>query len=401
MRHFRTDFPWVQNSGLIYLDSAATTHKPQVVLDAMQQVYAQGYAPVHRGIYPAAETATQRQEAVRAAVAKFIHAADPTEIVFTKNCTEGLNLVALAWGRSQIKAGDEILVSALEHHSNLVPWLQLAKDVGAQVRTIPVYDTGELDLSALDLLITSKTKLLALTLSSNIIGPTDAVIVRKLISAAHAVGARVVLDAAQVLAHHELDVQVLGAEFVAFSSHKMFGPAGIGVLYIKKSEHAQLVPVMLGGGMVYAVDGARVQYRNMPHLLEAGTPDIVGIIGLGAAIKYIENVSYKAIAAHETELMAQLLAGLQKFPGVELLGSPKVLAKGHLVCFNVRNHPHDVAAALAQEGICVRAGDHCSQPLHKRFGVAGSVRVSIALYTTQADIAALLAALERIVKNGL
>lgn len=392
MNNCRHDFPWINTKGLVYLDSAATTHKPQGVLDAVMHAYTHVNAPVYRGVYQAAEDATSRLESVRDAVARFINAATPSEVVFTHNTTHGLNLVAQGWARSVLKPGDEIAVSALEHHSNLAPWLVLAQELGVTVR---VFDMNRFAEN-----ITPKTKLVAATLSSNVVGDIDPCVLHAGIAAAHAVGARVVLDAAQWVGHHKLDVQELGADFVAFSSHKMYGPHGVGVLYIKTSEHELMRPVVIGGGMVYAMHHDHVVFKKIPHMLEAGTPDIAGILGFGAAIAYLETVGYHAIEAHEARLMQELLTGLQALSGVNILGPLEQLKKSHLVCFTVAGyHPHDVAALLAQEGICVRAGDHCNQPLHQRLGLTGSVRVSIALYTSSADIQKFLYALEQITKH--
>lgn len=396
MNNHRNDFPFIHSSGLIYLDNAATSHKPQVVIDALTNFYTQDNAPVHRGVYDLAEHTTQQYEAARATVARFINADNAAEIVFTRNTTEGINLIATAWARQNLRSGDEIVITELEHHSNIVPWMQIAQERGAIVRWIPTNADATLNIEHLDAIITSKTKLVAITHSSNIIGQVDPQTLQTIISAAKTVGARVCIDAAQAMIHRRINVQALGCDFLVFSGHKMFGPTGIGVVYIRQLEHKHLMPYQTGGGMIYQVSSSGATWRSMPHLLEAGSPHIAGAIGLATAINYLNKLDFAAIEQHEAILTARLVEGLQQFTDLHLIGPADVLAKGHMVSFySSRMHPHDLAAYLSAAGIAVRAGNHCCQPLHQKLGIASSVRISFALYNTLGEVDAMLACLSK------
>lgn len=398
MDAIRNDFPILKTlmngKPLIYLDNAATTQKPNQIIDALVAVYAQGNANVGRGVYALSEQLTAAYEQARATVAAFI-GARPHEIVFTRNTTESINLVAATWAMQAIQAGDEILISELEHHSNLLPWQRLAAQKQATLVYIPVTDHGKLRLDLLDALVTPRTKLIVVTHTSNALGShTD---VAPLYEAAKRVGAKLLIDAAQSVAHQPINVTELGCDFLAFSGHKMLAPTGIGVLYINEKLHDATPPYQVGGGMVYEADFMGATFLPMPHKLEAGTPSIAQAIALGSAINYLKNsVDFKALRAHEAALCTQLIDGLQALPRVTVLGPIAELKKsGHLVSFCIEGiHPHDIAAYLDTQGICVRAGHHCAQPLAKRLGLEASVRVSFWAYNTPQEVEVLLEALK-------
>lgn len=402
----RPDFPilttTVDGHPLVYLDNAATTHKPQGVIDAITNFYRFHNANIHRTVYRLAETATEQFEAVREKVARFIHAQDSCEIIFTKGTTEGINLVAQSWARHHVKAGDEILVSGLEHHSNLIPWQQVCKETGAVLRIIPVLADGTLDMAKAHELMTGKTKLLAIIHVSNMLGTQ--VDVASLSRRAHEVGARVLVDAAQSIAHQPINVTALGCDFLAFSGHKMLGPTGVGVLYINRSVHDQMTPYQYGGGMIMEAtyDGAR--FLTAPRQFEAGTPHIAGVIGLGAALDYIQkNIPFDELRKHEAALVKRTIAGLSCMPRIRLLGPLDHLAtQGHLISFVVEGmHAHDVAAYCDRFGICIRAGHHCAQPLARQLGVDAAARISFYAYNTMQEVEIVLEVLERMVADPL
>lgn len=402
MKTIKNDFPIFHNrtkkDRLVYLDNAATTHKPYAVLNAERDFYENGYASVKRGIYKSGERATESYEAARNRVASFIGAENPSEVIFTSGATDSINLIAKAWGELNIGPGDEIVVSELEHHANLLPWQRLATDRGAFLRYIPVSFDGTLSLAAIDDLITPQTKLVAVTYSSNAVGThTD---IARIMQRAREVGAAVLIDAAQAVPHQKINVQELGCDFLVFSGHKMFGPTGIGIAYINKRIHRQLQPYRLGGGMVHSVHMYDADWLSMPHMLEAGTPPIAQAIGLVAAIDYLEHtIGYEALAEHERALMHMLVDGLQTISGITILGPVDELRDtAHLLSFIVDGvHAHDVAAYLDCHGIAVRAGHHCAQPLAQKLGITASVRVSVYAYNTKDDIQALLTALKQLV----
>ncbi|MFI5332627.1 MAG: aminotransferase class V-fold PLP-dependent enzyme [Candidatus Babeliales bacterium] len=401
MDHLRNDFPLFKfDKSLIYFDNAATTQKPQIVIDALVDVYARHNANVGRGVYALSEQATKAYENARAIVAAFI-GAHAHEIVFTRNTTESINLVACTWARHNLGADDEILITELEHHSNILPWQLIARAAGARLVVLPVTDQGQLRLDLLDTLVTPKTKLIAITHVSNALGShTD---VARIKQAAARVGARMLIDAAQSIAHQQISVVDLGCDFLAFSGHKLLGPTGIGVLYINEKLHDGFPPYQVGGGMIYEADFTHATFLPLPHRLEAGTPSIAQAIALGVAITYIkDHIDFTHLRAHEAALCTQLIEGLQNLAGVTILGPVEELKeRGHLVSFSVAGiHPHDVAAYLDTKGICVRAGHHCAQPLAKRLGLDASVRVSFYAYNTPGEVQKLLEALEGLLRSS-
>jgi cysteine desulfurase/selenocysteine lyase len=393
----RGDFPLlgrtIAGKRLVYLDSAATSQKPRIVLDALLEYYQEYNANVHRGIYRIAEEATARYEASRARVAALVGAARPEEIVFTRGTTEGINLVAATWGRAHVGAGDEIVLTEMEHHSNIVPWQLLAAEKGARLRYIPITDDGRLDLDAADRLMGERTKIVAVTHQSNVLGTVNPV--RRIADRAHAAGARVVVDAAQSVPHQAVSVQALDADFVAFSGHKMLGPTGSGALWGRYDLLDEMPPYHGGGEMIMRVDLDRSTFKDPPHKFEAGTPNIADSIVLGVAVDYLRGIGLDAIAAHERDLTAYALQRLRDVPGLQVLGPQVAVDRGGAVAFTMEGiHPHDIAQVLDQEGIAIRAGHHCAQPLHRRYGIAASARASLHLYSTPEDIDRLIEGLD-------
>lgn len=402
-KKLRADFPIllqkINGYPLIGCDNASTTHKPQSVIDAELQFYTQTNANIYRGIHTFAERATDLYEAARKKVAQFIGAL-PEEIIFTRGCTSGINFVATSWGQANIKAGDEIVMTELEHHANLLPWQRIAQKNGATVKFIPIFPDGSLDLSNLDSIITNKTKMVSVIHVSNAIGTH--VDVAAIIARAKIVGARVLIDAAQSVPHQKIDVGQLDCDFLAFSGHKLLGPTGIGVLYIKKELHSLIEPYEVGGGMVEDVDCHNATWAPAPQKFEAGTPAIAQAIGLGAAIDYVQaNVDFDDLAIHEAQLCARLIGGLSGIKAVQILGPIEELKKnGHLVSFLVEGyHSHDVAAFLDVRGISVRAGHHCAQPFAKKLGYDASVRVSFYFYNTVEEVDSIIAAIRELVTS--
>lgn len=400
MKKMSNDFPIlstkINNNPIIYFDNAATTQKPQAVLDALMNFYTQSNANVHRGVYTLAENATRAYEDARAAVAQWINA-EPSEIVFTRSTTESINLVASTWGHCVVEEEDSIVISELEHHSNMVPWQLLAYKNDAHLKYIPVREDGTLDISKLTKLITKHTKIVAISHVSNALGVHNPI--QDIIERAHAVGAYVLIDAAQSIAHQPIDVKKMDCDFLAFSGHKILGPTGIGVLYIKKELGELMPPYQLGGGMVQEVDFQETSWRPAPHKFEAGTPAIAQAVGLAAAINYLQNnIDWAKLRAHEAALCTRAIEGLSAIKGVRLLGPLDQLKKvGHMVTFTVDGvHPHDVAAYLDQFGICVRAGHHCAQPLAKKLGIDASVRVSFYCYNAMQEVEKFLEAMEKL-----
>lgn len=382
----KKDFPLLSNSNLIYFDSASTSQKPASMISAEREFYEKHNANIHRGIYPIAEEATHLYEEARATVARFINA-QPEEIIFTRGTTESINMVALSWGMEQISSGDGITVTALEHHANFVPWQQLAKKKDADFSIIPLHDDGTLRIDDLDSYIMPKTKIVAITHESNVLGVCNDL--NPIIARSHAVGARVLVDAAQSIAHQPIDVRETNCDFLAFSGHKMLGPTGIGVLYIKKEVQTEMPPLFFGGGMILSVSDTNASWQQAPQKYEAGTPPIAQAIGLKAAIDYItQYVDFDTLRAHEAALCARLIDGLQMLPQVRIYGPiDQLKTSGHMVSFTIDGyHPHDIAAYLASHGICVRAGSHCAQPLTTRLCVEGLVRSSFYLYNTHDEV---------------
>ena len=397
-RDVRSDFPLLGRSldgkPLVYLDSAATSQKPRVVLEALRRYYEEYNANVHRGLYRIAEQATLAYEEARAKVARFL-GARPEEVVFTRGTTESVNLVAYAYGDAFVQEGDEILLTEMEHHSNLVPWQRLAERRGARLRFLRVRSDGTLDLDPLDRLLSERTRLVAITHQSNVLGTINPV--RYVADRAHAVGAVVLVDGAQSVPHMPVRVADLGCDFLAFSGHKMCGPTGIGVLWGRAEVLDRMPPFHGGGEMIERVELERSTYKASPHRFEAGTPNIADAIALGVAVDYLEGVGMEAVREHEKSLVRYLLAQLREVDGVRVYGPQDPEVRGGAVAFTVEGvHPHDVAQVLDGEGVCVRAGHHCAQPLHRALGVAATTRASVYLYNTPEDVDALVRGLERV-----
>lgn len=398
IKEIKSQFPiFKKHPELVYLDNAATTQKPQAVIDAMVDYYTDYNANIHRGIYSSGEQSTLQYEVARVAVAEFL-AANADEIVFVKSATEGINLVAFSWGLQHIGPGDQILLTEYEHHANILPWQRLAQQVGAVLSYIPVLHDGTLDYQAFDHMISPKTKLIACAAVSNVTGAyTD---IKRIVDAARTVDARVLVDATQLIAHEHIDVKKLDIDFLVFSGHKLYGPTGIGALYIKRRLADQMVPYQMGGGMVFDVDWHNAQYAKAPHKFEAGTQPIAQAIGLAAAIRWFEGQGVETIARHEHGLIRTLIEALVTMPHVHIVGPIEQLqTKGHIVSFVVEGvHAHDVAAYLNEAHIAVRAGHHCAQPLAKKLGVDASVRVSVGCYNTVEDIEVLVAKLRKMLR---
>lgn len=398
MKSIRADFPIlsrcvVAGFPLVYLDNASTTHKPHQVIDALVRFYAQHNANTYRGVHSLGEQATTLYESARATVARFIGAKN-TEIAFTSGTTQGINIIAQSWAMQHVGAGDEILLTELEHHANLVPWQYVAQKTGAKLVFIPINDEGALRYETLEMLINERTKLVAVTHCSNAIGTHVDVV--KIAHLAHRVGARVLVDAAQTVPRGMVDVGVLDADFLVFSGHKMFGPTGVGALFVRESIQQELVPYQFGGGMVFEVLKESSTFLPFPHLLEAGTPAIAQAIGLAAAIDYFQqHIDPQELRSHEAHLCARLIQGIANNDQIRILGPVSALIEhGHLVSFVVKNvHAHDVAAFFDSRGIAVRAGNHCAQPLSQRLSAPSSVRASFSAYNTADDVDRLLAAL--------
>ncbi len=394
----RRDFPifqrLVRGKPLIYLDSAATSQKPRPVIEAEQTFYERFNANVHRGAYLIAEEATAAYEAAREKVAQFINAPDKTSIVFTRGTTEAINLVAYSWGWANLRQGDEILLTEMEHHSNIVPWQLIAERTGARIKVVPITDDGLLDMDAFDRLLTERVKLVAVTHVSNVLGTINPV--KEICRKAHEAGALVLVDGAQAAPHMPLDVQEIGCDFYAFSGHKMLGPTGSGVLYGRKELLESMPPFMGGGEMIRSVTFERTTFNDVPYKFEAGTPAIAQAIGLGAAVDYLNKIGMMQIRQHEMELTAYALERLQEVPRLTIYGLAPVQQRGGVIAFNLGDlHPHDLATFLDAHGICIRAGHHCAQPLMRRLNVVATARVSFYLYNTPEEIDALVAALQR------
>ncbi len=394
----RRDFPilstTVHGKPLTYLDNAATTQKPQRVIDTVTRVYGEINANIHRGVYDLSIRATAEYEAARRVVARFMNAASEREIVFTRGTTESINLVAQTYGRSHLRAGDEILVSEMEHHSNIVPWQLVCEQVGASLRVIPIDDRGELVLDRLESLLTDRTRLVAVSHLSNALGTINPV--RTLIESAHARGIPVLLDGAQGIAHLPVDVQELDVDFYAFSGHKVYGPTGIGVLYGKESLLDAMPPYQGGGDMIRSVTFEKTTYNDLPHKFEAGTPDIAGAIGLGVALTYLDEIGMTPITLYNAMLLEYATQALSAVDGVRIIGRAR--RKASVLSFVVDGvHPHDVGTVLDRDGIAVRTGHHCAQPVMAHFGVPATTRASLTFYNTKSEIDALVTGLKRVI----
>ncbi|MFA0730847.1 MAG: hypothetical protein HZLCBSQH_002245 [Candidatus Fervidibacterota bacterium] len=384
----------VRGKRLIYLDSAATSQKPQCVIDAEREFYERYNANVHRGAYLIAEEATAAYEGAREKVAKFINAPSKDCIVFTRGTTEAINLVAYSWGWANLKEGDEILLTEMEHHSNIVPWQLIAERTGAKIKVVPITDDGLLDMEAFDRLLTERVKIVAVTHVSNVLGTINPV--QEICRKAHEVGAVVLVDGAQAAPHLPVDVQAIDCDFYALSGHKMCGPTGSGALYGRK-ELLEAMPPFLGGGeMIRTVTFERTTFNDVPYKFEAGTPAIAQAIGLGAAVDYLTKIGVERIRAHEVELVAYALERLREIKGITIYGVAPPEQRGGVIAFNIGDiHPHDLATFLDAHGICIRAGHHCAQPLMRRFNVAATARASFYLYNTPGEIDALADALHK------
>ncbi len=395
----RGDFPIlnqkVWGNPLIYLDSAATSQKPQSVIDTLNEFYQEYNANVHRAIYQIGERSTAGYESARKKVARFINVENENCIVFTKGATEAINLIAYTWGRHNLNPGDEILITEMEHHSNNVPWQLCAKDTGANLNYIPITDDGTLELDDPGKYFNPNTKLVCVIHQSNVFGTVNPI--KKIVEYAHDVGALVLVDAAQSAPHSLVDIQDLNCDFLAFSGHKMLGPTGVGVVYGKQDLLEEMQPFHGGGEMIRAVSMDNVTFNNIPWKFEAGTPNIAQAIGLGAAIEYINEIGLDNIHNHEQNLTNYALELLRNHSKVTIYGNPP--ERGGVVSFNVNGvHPHDLAQLLDQEGIAVRAGHHCAQPIMKKLGVSATARASFYLYNTKSEIDKLVEALEKAVK---
>jgi len=383
----RQDFPilaeTIYGKPFTFLDSAASAQKPKVVIDTISNLYSHGYANIHRGMYKISQEATEAYEATRGTVQRLLNAASSRECIFVKNTTEGINLVAQSYGRAFLEAGDEIILTTLEHHSNIVPWQLLAEEKGLKIKVVPLFDDGQIDFEAYLKLLSAKTKMVAVAHISNAIGTI--LPVKKIIKAAHDVGSKVLIDGSQAVPHMAVDVRDLDADFYVFTGHKTFGPTGIGVLYGKEDLLDKMPPWQGGGDMIENVTFEKTTYNELPHKFEAGTPNIAGGIGLNAALKYIEGVGYGAIAVHEAELLRYGTEQLRGINKLKLIGTAR--EKAAIISFVLKDiHPHDVGTILDQGGIAVRTGHHCAQPLMDRFGVSATVRASFALYNTKEEI---------------
>jgi cysteine desulfurase/selenocysteine lyase len=377
---------------LAFLDSGATTQKPQAVIDAVTRFYDRDNSNVHRGVYDLAERATAAFEGARKKIARWI-GADPREVIFTRGTTEGVNLVAQSWGRANVGPGDEILVTGMEHHSNIVPWQLLAAEKGAKLVVVPVDDQGRVHLADFERLIGPRTRIVAVTQVSNALGTVNPV--KEIARLAHARGVPVLVDGAQAVPHVRVDVRDLDADFYVFSGHKMFGPTGIGVLYGRAKLLEAMPPWQGGGDMILSVSFSGTKFNTIPHKFEAGTPDAAGAVGLGAAVDWLEGLDRAGVEAHERDLLAYATERLQGVPGLRIIGTaPHKAAVISFVMDGV--HPHDVGTILDHEGVAVRAGHHCAQPLMERFGVPATVRASMALYNTREDVDQLVRGLVRV-----
>ena len=392
----REDFPileqQVYKKPLVYLDNAATTQKPQVVIDAMKRYYETINSNIHRGVHCLSQQATEEFEKARRCVQQFINASHDYEVIFTRGATESINLVASCFGRTFIGEGDEIIISAMEHHSNIVPWQFLCEERGAKLKVLPFDDDGVLCLDQLESLITPRTKIVAVTHVSNTLGTCNPV--AEIIRIAHAHSVPVMLDGAQAVAHQPVDVQALDCDFYCFSGHKMYGPMGIGVMYGKEAWLNQMKPYQGGGEMISTVTFEKTTYNELPFKFEAGTPAVGDAIGLRTAIEYMQQIGIQNIARHEEELLQYATEKLQQINGLRIYG--RAPHKAAVISFLIGNlHPYDVGVLLDHQGVAVRTGHHCTQPIMDRFGIPGTVRASFALYNTREEVAALVAAVER------
>ena len=399
VQRIRADFPilrqQVHGRPLVYLDNAATTQKPQVVLDALTRYYGEQNANVHRGVHRLSEIATEAYEGARTKVRRFFNAANDREIVFTRNATESINLVAQSFARPRLQPGDEVLITAMEHHSNIVPWQMVCAERGANLRVAPIDDSGELMLDEFEGLLSDRTRIVAATHMSNALGTVNPV--ADIVTLAHARNVPVLIDGSQAAYHLPVDVQGLGADFYVATGHKLYGPTGIGVLYGREALLEEMPPFLGGGDMIASVTFEKSTWNVLPYKFEAGTPHIEGAVGLGVALDYIQQVGLEAVASHEKDLLAYGTAVLEELPGVRMIGTAR--RKASILSFIVENiHPHDIGTIVDREGIAIRTGHHCAQPVMDRFRIPATARASLAMYNTREELDALGAALRKVVE---
>ena len=397
IKKVRADFPilgsQVHGRPLAYLDNAATTQKPQAVIDAISHYYTYENANIHRGVHQLSQTATDSYEAARQTVQRFLNAAEPREIIFVRGATEGINLVAQTYGRANVGVGDEIVLSGMEHHSNIVPWQILCEEKGAHLRVAPINDEGELLLDKFEALLNARTKLVAIAHISNALGTVNPI--AKIVEIAHSKGIPVLVDGAQAAPHLPVDVRALDCDFYAFSGHKIYGPTGIGILYGKRALLEAMPPYQGGGDMIRSVTFEKTIYNQLPYKFEAGTPHIAGVVGLGAALDYLSGLGLEAALAHEQDLLKYGTKALEAVPGLHLVGTAK--EKAGVLSFVMDNiHPHDIGTILDQQGVAIRTGHHCAQPVMQRFCIPATARASLAIYNTKDDIDALVAGIHKL-----
>jgi len=399
VERIREDFPilsqQVYGKPLVYLDNAATAQKPRAVIDAVARFDAESYANIHRGLYQLSQRATDAFEASRATVRQFLNAAEDREIVFVRGATEAINLVAQSYGRELLDQGDEVLISEMEHHSNIVPWQMICREKKAALRVVPMNDDGELLLDQVERLMNPRTKLVAITHVSNALGTINPV--REIVKIARLHGVPVLVDGAQAVSHMPVDVQEIDCDFYAFSSHKVFGPSGVGVLYGKAPLLESMPPYQGGGEMIRLVTFEKTIYASIPHKFEAGTPNITGAVGLGAALEYVQSVGLSAVSAYEQELLSYATEKLGRIPQVRIIGTAK--EKAGVLSFVIDGvHPHDVGTILDREGIAIRAGHHCAQPVMQHFELPATARASFAMYNTRSEIDALVEGIHKVLE---
>ena len=397
LARIREEFPILQQrvhgKPLVYLDNANTTQKPRAVLEALDRYYREDNANIHRSTHLLSERATRAYEGARAKVQKLVNARESREIVFTRGCTEAINLVAQSWGRTHLRPGDEVVLTWMEHHSNIVPWQLVCEQTGARLQVVPISDAGELDLDAYEAALTDRAKIVAVIHVSNALGTINPV--AEMVALAHSRGVPVLVDGAQAVAHLPVDVQALDCDFYAFSAHKMYGPTGTGALYGRAARLETMPPYQGGGDMIASVTFEKTTYNQLPYKFEAGTPNIGGVVGFGAAVDYLRSFDRTAVARHEDDLVAYATARLDAVPGLRIIGRAR--QKSAVVSFVMDGvHPHDVGTILDREGVAVRTGQHCTQPVMDRFGVPATVRASFALYNTRADVDALVRGLQTV-----
>ena len=395
----RNDFPIlnqrVNGNPLVYLDNGATSQKPQAVIDAIVEYYTTTNSNVHRGVHTMSQQATDEYEGARSKVREFVNAGSDREIIFTRNTTEGVNLVAHSYGRHNVGPGDDVIVSNMEHHSNIVPWQMLCEEKGANLKVVPIDDSGELMMDEYQKMLSPRTKLVSVTHVSNALGTI--LPARQIVDMAHSYGTPVLLDGAQAVPHMAVDMQELDCDFYVFSGHKLFGPTGIGILYGKESYLESMPPFLGGGDMIKSVTFERTIYNDLPYKFEGGTPDISGAIGLGAAIDYVNGLGFDKITAHENELLRYGTEALESIAGVRIVGT--AVHKAGILSFVMDSaHPHDIGTILDEQGIAIRTGHHCAQPVMHRFQIPATARASLAFYNTKEDIDALVKGIDRVIE---